>query len=177
MLLLGMLAAVGYFLGFQKLLGGGKLEPRQSANARPPASTPASNPAERAGEAAKPADSTAKPPESSAPAGTTPVKEPEAAPASAPPALASNVQPTHSLQAASFPNEAGAKEFAEKLVRAGVPSYILAVDIPRRGRWFRVRVGQFGNAAEASKYALQARQRAKAGGINLDLMVCDYEKP
>jgi cell division septation protein DedD len=62
------------------------------------------------------------------------------------------------------------------LVRAGVPAYIMSIDIPRRGKWFRVRVGRFPTADEAGKYAPQARQRARAAGISLELIVCDFEK-
>jgi cell division septation protein DedD len=180
MLLLTMLATVGYFLGFQKWIGGGKLEPRQSASVRPPGKeTPTTTAApSQPEEASKPSDPNAKPTEGSTGEARSAIKEPEPTQAEAAPSLVTgNTQPTHSLQAASFPNEAGAKEFAGKLVRAGVPAYVLSVDIPRRGRWFRVRVGQFPNAGEAAKYSVQARQRAKAAGMNLDLMVCNYERP
>jgi cell division septation protein DedD len=180
MLLLAFLATAGYFLGFQKLIGGSS-QARQSANLRPADSDrPATANAQSQTEAvSKPSETTPKPAEASTPSeNATATKAPEPAPAVAPPPVApGDAQPTHSLQAASFPNEAGAREFAEKLIRAGVPSYVVAVDIPRRGKWFRIRVGQFPNAAEATKYAAQARQRAKAAGFNLDLIVCNYEKP
>jgi cell division septation protein DedD len=83
----------------------------------------------------------------------------------------------YSLQAASFSNEADARSFSEKLVRVGVPAYIVSADVPKRGRWFRVRVGSFPTAEEANRYIVQSKQRAKTAGITLDLIVCDYEKP
>jgi sporulation related protein len=81
------------------------------------------------------------------------------------------------LQAASFPNEAAAKQFSERLIRAGISAYVLPADIPRRGRWFRVRAGRFGSADEAGRYATQSKQRAIAAGLTLQLIVCGYEQP
>jgi hypothetical protein len=83
----------------------------------------------------------------------------------------------YSLQAASMPNRAAAEEFAEKLVRAGVPAYVVSADIPGRGRWFRVRVGRFSSQEEAMRFAADAKLRARTAGIGLTLVPCDYEKP
>ena len=85
-----------------------------------------------------------------------------------------NGQGKFSLQAASFPSEQAASEFSEKLIRSGVPAYIASANIAGKGRWFRVRVGRFVNAADAEKFAAQAKQRAKATGLNLQLVICDY---
>lgn len=82
-----------------------------------------------------------------------------------------------SLQAAAFPTEEGAGQFAEKLKRAGVPSYIVAADIARRGRWFRVRVGRFNSAADAGRFAAEAQMRAGSAGLSLQLITCQYEQP
>jgi cell division protein FtsN len=83
----------------------------------------------------------------------------------------------YSLQAAAFPNEAGASEFAERLKRTGVPAYVVAADIAGRGRWFRVRVGRFETAQDADRFAAEARQRANAAGLSLRLIVSSYDKP
>lgn len=82
-----------------------------------------------------------------------------------------------SLQAAAFPTQDGADEFAEKLKRAGVPSYVVPADIARRGRWFRVRVGRFNAADDAQSFAGEAQQRARSAGLTLQLIVCQYEQP
>ena len=82
-----------------------------------------------------------------------------------------------SLQAAAFPTQAGADEFAERLKRAGVPSYVVPADIARRGRWFRVRVGRFNSAEDAQRFAGEAQQRARATGLALQLIVCQYGEP
>ncbi|HKY06549.1 MAG TPA: SPOR domain-containing protein [Blastocatellia bacterium] len=83
----------------------------------------------------------------------------------------------YSLQAASLPNESAANEFAQKVARAGVEARVVAADLGRKGRWYRVRVGRFMTAAEAENFARTATANARAAGMNLQLMVCDYEKP
>jgi len=82
-----------------------------------------------------------------------------------------------SLQAASFPDEVEARRLSEHLIGATVPARVVAVDLGRRGRWYRVRVGRFASAADAEKYAVQARERAARHGMNVPLIVCDHEKP
>lgn len=83
----------------------------------------------------------------------------------------------YALQAAAFPNEAGANEFCERLKRAGVPAYVVSAEIAGRGRWFRVRVGRFESAQYADRFASEARLRARASGLNLQLIVSSYDKP
>jgi cell division septation protein DedD len=80
-----------------------------------------------------------------------------------------------SFQIASLPNEAAAKEFCDRLIRAGLPAYTIRADIPGRGKWFRVRAGKFGNAQESQQSATAWRKLAAAAGINLQLVQCDYE--
>lgn len=95
-------------------------------------------------------------------------------------ALVSNdntVQARFSLQAAAFPTQGGADEFAEKLKRAGVPSYVVPTDVTRRGRWFRVRVGRFNSAEDAQRYTGEAQLRARAAGLAMRLIVCPYDQP
>jgi cell division septation protein DedD len=89
----------------------------------------------------------------------------------------SSAQGHFALQAASFPNRAAADEFAEKLKAAGVPSYIVSVDLPRRGTWFRVRVGRFNTAEAAQRFAAEAQLRARPTGMSLELIVSRYDQP
>jgi cell division protein FtsN len=88
-----------------------------------------------------------------------------------------NAQGRFSLQAAAFPTQSGADEFADKLKRAGLPSYVASVELARRGRWFRVRIGRFNAADDAQKFAGEAQQRARAAGLSLQLIVCQYDQP
>jgi cell division protein FtsN len=92
-------------------------------------------------------------------------------------ATAESTQGRFSLQAAAFPTQGGAEEFAEKLKRAGLPSYVVSTDLARRGRWFRVRVGRFNSAEDAQRFAGEAQQRARAGGHAVQLIVCQYDQP
>jgi cell division septation protein DedD len=89
----------------------------------------------------------------------------------------STAQGQFSLQAASFPTQEGADEFAERLRRAGVPSYVVPAELIRRGRWFRVRVGRFNSAEDAQRFVGEAQQRARAAGIAVQLIVCQYGQP
>lgn len=88
-----------------------------------------------------------------------------------------NAQGRFALQAAAFPSQAGADEFAEKLKAAGVASYVVTADLAKKGRWFRVRVGRFNTADEAQRFAAEAQLRAKAAGMSLQLMVSQYDQP
>ena len=92
-------------------------------------------------------------------------------------AASDTLEGRYSLQAAAFPNEAGANEFCERLKRAGVPAYTVSAEIAGRGRWFRVRVGRFETAQFADRFASEARLRARASGLNLQLIVSSYDKP
>jgi len=82
-----------------------------------------------------------------------------------------------SLQAAAFPTQVGADEFAEKLKRTGLPSYVVPAELARRGRWFRVRVGRFNAQEEAQRFAGEAQQRARGAGLAVQLIVCQYDQP
>jgi cell division septation protein DedD len=88
-----------------------------------------------------------------------------------------SAQGRFSLQAAAFTTQGGAEEFAEKLKRSGLPSYVVSTDLARRGRWFRVRVGRFNSAEDAQRFAGEAQQRARAGGHAVQLIVCQYDQP
>ena len=89
-----------------------------------------------------------------------------------------NTKWRHSLQAMASPTEAEANQFAERLVRAGVPAYVVAADLGARGKWYRVRVGRFTSAGDALRFAAEARQRANSAGVSLKaLNLCEYEKP
>jgi cell division septation protein DedD len=87
-----------------------------------------------------------------------------------------NAQGKFALQAAAYPTRAAADEFADKLKAAGVASYVVEVELPRRGTWYRVRVGRFNTAADAQKFATEAQLRARAAGMSLQLIVSPYEQ-
>ena len=171
--LLSSIAALGY-LGYEWLFSSGKVASRQKSastddkSTRPPGASPAVV-------LPTPESETAASTSGSAPTSTAKQDDPQAAVPSS--NGAADLDARYSLQAASFSNEADAKLFSEKLMRVGVPAYIVAAVLPKRGRWFRVRVGRFSTTEEANRYIVQSKQRAKTAGMTLDLIVCDYEKP
>lgn len=66
------------------------------------------------------------------------------------------------VQVASFSVESQANERISSLRAAGFDAHSTAVEIPGRGRWFRVHVGRFGAREEASKVAAQLREKGAA---------------
>ena len=128
----------------------------------------------QATDAAKPASDDAKKADSEEAA----VEKASAPPSEAPANEGARAEWRHALQALASSSEDEANSFAAKLVRAGIPAYVVPADIARRGKWYRVRVGGFDTAQEAQRFIAEARLRAKAAGINLkDLNVVDYERP
>ena len=67
------------------------------------------------------------------------------------------------IQVGSHNNVGQANEQAEKLRAAGFEPRIVSVDIPKRGRWYRVQSGSFQNRAEANRYGSQILAKGAAG--------------
>lgn len=132
---------------------------------------PAHKPAEPVAQSQAPSTSSDAPASEQAQPQQNPVREASAA------TETSNAKGRFALQAAAFPTQAGADELAQKLKSAGVPSYVVSADLPRRGTWFRVRVGRFNTAEDAQRFAGEAQLRAKSAGMSLQLIVSQYEQP
>lgn len=90
-----------------------------------------------------------------------PKKEMTAArPKSAPQAVKTSMKPAvlhpaasghYAIQVASFSEKKGADTLAQKLKKKGFNSYVVAGEVPQKGRWYRVRVGSYSNRDEAKK--------------------------
>jgi cell division protein FtsN len=144
-------------------------KPAGAPSAQSPEMTkPSASSGAPSGDSGKPTTQASQPPQTNPPVTATPAQASGGA-GQAPGAK------TISLQAASFPSEASAKQYQDKLVKAGLPAYVVAADIPHRGRWYRVRAGKFGNQEEAHQAAESFRKQAAAAGINLQLVPCDYQ--
>ena len=67
----------------------------------------------------------------------------------------------YTLQLSSFRDQLEAELFVKKLARAGVHARVQRTAIPRRGTWYRVRVGQYDSWKEAvaAKSAFEKDQR------------------
>ncbi|HVF91611.1 MAG TPA: SPOR domain-containing protein, partial [Blastocatellia bacterium] len=109
-------------------------DPRQTdtRQTEPQQSGPQATASEQSGQAPAPEYASAAPPEA-------------ARPAEAAAEVESNMG-AFSLQAAAFPDEAAARQFSDYLVRASIPARVVAADLGKRGRWFRVRAGRFASA-------------------------------
>jgi cell division protein FtsN len=57
----------------------------------------------------------------------------------------------YAIQVASFSEKKGADQLAQKLKKKGLDSYVVAGDVPQKGKWYRVRVGSYSNRDEANK--------------------------
>jgi cell division septation protein DedD len=68
------------------------------------------------------------------------------------------------VQVGSFSVESQANERISSLRAAGFDARSTAVEIPGRGRWFRVHVGRFVGREEAAKVAAQLREKGAASG-------------
>jgi cell division septation protein DedD len=144
------------------------------AGVKPPTPGPSQSPQPTAsGQVAAPGDSGK--PQQTAQATPTPTPQAASTPqATQSPQSVAGAKLT-SLQVASFPNEGSAKQFQDRLVKAGLPAYVVAADIPHRGKWFRVRAGKFASQEEAHQAAESWRKQAAAAGINLQLVPCEYQ--
>jgi len=168
-------AAAFYFLVYQPMTHSS----REAAPASSVTSDRTATGADSSTSAAAPASTDAQRSESTRPeeAHSAPVPKAEQPPAAGEGTPTLDTRGRFSLQAAAFPTQQGADEFAEKLKRAGLPSYVMSADMGRRGTWFRVRVGRFESAEGAKQYSAEALVRAKAAaGISLQLIVCQYEQ-
>ncbi|HXF39042.1 MAG TPA: SPOR domain-containing protein [Blastocatellia bacterium] len=167
MVILTLLVSVAaiYFLIYLPL-SGGKAENSLAVREVSAAAVPAASESAEASQSRTPAAEPTNISQSKLDAGTSSKPEPSIG----------DARGQFSLQAAAFPVESGAAEFAEKLKRAGLPSYVVSADVGKRGIWYRVRVGRFESAEAAKRYAAEAQLRSKATGVSLQLIVCPYEQ-
>jgi cell division protein FtsN len=82
--------------------------------------------------------------------------------ASQPPSIAAAAG-QFTIQVGSHNNVEQANEQAAKLNAAGFEPRIVSVDIPKRGRWYRVQSGSFANRDEANRYGSQVLAKGAAG--------------
>jgi len=93
------------------------------------------------------------------PISTPDVRVTETKPADVMPAtkqtLAAAAEGQFAVQLGSHNDQEQANGQAEKLRAAGFEPRVVSVDIPKRGRWYRVQSGSFNNRAEANRYGSQ----------------------
>ena len=141
-------------LTFPKALIGTTPKPKAAAPSPKVTPAPAAAPAPAAPPVEKPKApaAAAAPPKPAAPVKVAAAPKPAApAPAAATPPAA-EVKPAargkFTLQLSSFPDRSEADAFAKKF--AGQGAFVITSEIPGKGTWYRVRVGNYASAQEAS---------------------------
>jgi septal ring-binding cell division protein DamX len=66
---------------------------------------------------------------------------------------------TFTITLASFKPKQGADQYVEKLKKLGIDAYIWEVNLPEKGRWYRVSVGHFPTLKEAKSYKEELKQK------------------
>jgi len=146
--------AVVYFLFFQPGADSARDKVANVAQ-KPLVVTPPATAEPAQSQAAQPQAEPARPAENNAQTTDT-TKQPAAAPEGA----TGLGDGRFSLQVASMPDRAGAEKMAADLKATGLPAYVVAADLGKRGIWHRVRVGRFATAEEAGRFAASSHLRA-----------------
>jgi septal ring-binding cell division protein DamX len=107
-----------------------------------------------------------KPQASAEPSGETAAPAAETAPAP-PPQRAEGAGPAqgsgnYTVQVGSFNNPSEANEHVSRLRAAGFDARAVAVELPKRGTWYRVQAGRFETRDEAAKAGAQLRSKGLA---------------
>jgi len=66
------------------------------------------------------------------------------------------------LQVGSYNTPVEANKRAAHLRAAGFAAQVVAVELPKRGTWYRVQTGRFADRAEATRYGVQLRAQGAA---------------
>ena len=92
-------------------------------------------------------------------AGAVPPAAPPAVPAVPPvPAGLRDRRGKYTIQLGSYRSEREAREFADGFVIKGYEPIVQDVEVPGRGRWFRVSLGEFDGIEAAKAYVAQERE-------------------
>lgn len=73
--------------------------------------------------------------------------------------IKSSANSEYSLQIASFPQEEAAIEVVNAWKRKGYLAYLSVQDIPEQGKWYQVRVGNYGDEESAKKEAQKIEEK------------------
>ena len=90
------------------------------------------------------------------------------APAPKEPAVAKQTPPSkvrYTIQVGSYPDKAMAEEETKNMKKRGYAAFLVATEIPEKGRWYRVRVGSFANKQSAEKLAKELKSKEGIDGF------------
>jgi len=71
----------------------------------------------------------------------------------------------YTIQVGSYPEKAMAEEEAKNMKKRGYAAFLVATDIPEKGKWYRVRVGSFANRQSAEKLAKELKGKEGIDGF------------
>jgi cell division septation protein DedD len=75
------------------------------------------------------------------------------------PALETPAAGTYTVTLASFKPKERADRYLDKLKKIGIDAYVWEVDLPEKGKWYRVSVGHFPTLDEAKNYKEELKQK------------------
>jgi cell division septation protein DedD len=70
---------------------------------------------------------------------------------------------TFTITLASFRPKQRADRYVEELKKLGIDAYVWEVNLPEKGRWYRVSVGRFPTLKEAKNYKEELKQKGISG--------------
>jgi cell division septation protein DedD len=71
----------------------------------------------------------------------------------------------YTIQVGSYPEKAMAEEETKNMKKRGYAAFLVATDIPEKGKWYRVRVGSFANKQSAEKLANELKGKEGIDGF------------
>jgi DedD protein len=71
----------------------------------------------------------------------------------------------YTIQVGSYPDKAMAEEETKNMKKRGYAAFLVATEIPEKGRWYRVRVGSFANKQSAEKLAKELKSKEGIDGF------------
>ncbi len=73
--------------------------------------------------------------------------------------IKSSENSAYTLQMGSYPDESAAAKVVDHWKNKGYMAYLSVEDIPDKGKWYRVNVGNFGSEVSASEYAKNIKEK------------------
>ena len=67
--------------------------------------------------------------------------------------IKSSANSEYTVQVASYPEEAAAVQVVDDWKKKGYMAFLSVEDVPDKGKWFRVNVGNFGDEPSAQNFA------------------------
>lgn len=73
--------------------------------------------------------------------------------------IKSSENSAYTLQMGSYPDESAAAQVVDHWKNKGYMAYLSVEDIPDKGKWYRVNVGNFGSEVSASEFAKNIKEK------------------